>query len=941
MLRPAEATGACSSRASRSAGFSVSWLALVAIVFWSMPARTHADCHDGIWQAGEFCGYDARIATGEAEMNHDCIVDYLDLALFSKQMNTVGPNLSADLNGSGRVDNADLALFSTTYGLAVAPCTPGGMRPDSCGGRIMLSFDPNPANIVPTTALAASTFDTVYVVVDSWSGAQSLEYAVEASSNVMLFGQTTPYMGMRSCNPTPQQSYIAILNPSTWPAAPVVVATITYMVTNALPATFAIKTAPGCAQPMRLRWAESPHDRSIDFAIVMNAGINGPAPAGQGTCASLPPTVTIEVPPGADTVPWPQMTYDFSGTASDPDGSVALVEYRVNAAAWQPATGTTSWSFSVSGLVVGGNVIEVRARDDFGLYSPVENRTITRLANVVPVVAIVIPPADTVVAFTQGTCDLWGTASDTDGVVEEVEFRVNGSPWSSATGTTSWSLTATLAVGANVVEVRARDDADEYSSLDSCTVSRLAAPDLQVSGFESPAAEKRGCKAIPVTFTITNAGAGPAGSCRASLRWSEDAAITSGDAILAVFDIAGLGASQNAIVSTDVVLTPDGPRGDVYLGILVDDLMAVTESDESNNTRTNAFSHPVPLVTAITDVGNDQGRQVRITMLSSTRDAAGSPTPVLQYEAFRRIDPLPSMAGMAKGGDPDVKLDVPSMGGTQTAEAARAAGMISHPGILASGWEFVGAIPAHQEMEYSMIAPTLADSSLELGIYFSVFFLRAATADPGTFFDACADSGYSLDNLAPNVPLGFVANKAPGSDVTLTWQPSAEQDLRFYTLYRGAIPGFVPATGNRIAQLVEITYVDTEASSAQNYYKLSATDFAGNESAYALASPDVTDAGPAQPTVFALVPLTSNPVQRVHLVRFDLPHATPVTLRIYDVRGRPVRTGFGGTPMPAGNHRWTWDLCNDRGAAVAPGVYFQRFEAAGFSRTLKIVVVSP
>ena len=47
-------------------------------------ATTHAQiCHDGIWQDGEFCGYDAYVVTGQVDMNHDCEVNFLDVALFS------------------------------------------------------------------------------------------------------------------------------------------------------------------------------------------------------------------------------------------------------------------------------------------------------------------------------------------------------------------------------------------------------------------------------------------------------------------------------------------------------------------------------------------------------------------------------------------------------------------------------------------------------------------------------------------------------------------------------------------------------------------------------------------------------------------------------------------------------------------------------------------
>ncbi|MBU1073916.1 hypothetical protein KKG45_11780, partial [bacterium] len=51
-----------------------------------------------------------------------------------------------------------------------------------------------------------------------------------------------------------------------------------------------------------------------------------------------------------------------------------------------------------------------------------------------------------------------------------------------------------------------------------------------------------------------------------------------------------------------------------------------------------------PLIQGIADVPNDQGRTVRITLRRSGQDDLGATTPILQYEAWRRLDPLPPAA---------------------------------------------------------------------------------------------------------------------------------------------------------------------------------------------------------------------------------------------------------------------------------------------------------
>jgi len=64
-------------------------------------------------------------------------------------------------------------------------------------------------------------------------------------------------------------------------------------------------------------------------------------------------------------------------------------------------------------------------------------------------------------------------------------------------------------------------------------------------------------------------------------------------------------------------------------------------------------------------------------------------------------------------------------------------------------------VAAHGEPVYSIVVPTLGDSTIALGQYFSAFYVRAATDNAFIFHDSPIDSGYSLDNLAPGVPVNF------------------------------------------------------------------------------------------------------------------------------------------------------------------------------------------
>ena len=74
-------------------------------------------------------------------------------------------------------------------------------------------------------------------------------------------------------------------------------------------------------------------------------------------------------------------------------------------------------------------------------------------------------------------------------------------------------------------------------------------------------------------------------------------------------------------------------------------------------------------------------------------------------------------------------------------------------------------------------------------------------------------------------------------------------------------------------------------------------------------------------------------------LEFDLAEEGPVTLAIYDLGGRVVRTLVGGERRPAGPHRVLWDRRDASGHAVRSGIYFARIEAAGHVLRRRVALV--
>ena len=208
-------------------------------------------------------------------------------------------------------------------------------------------------------------------------------------------------------------------------------------------------------------------------------------------------------------------------------------------------------------------------------------------------------------------------------------------------------------------------------------------------------------------------------------------------------------------------------------------------------------------VTDISDVGNDQGKQVSIEWLSFP----GSDPLVTDFSVFRRKDSLLTFS-------PAISVHSPG----------------SLPIYPPGEWEWLVTLPAFGETLYSVVVPTLKDLTIAEGMYWSVFFVRAGTDNPTIYFDSPIDSGYSLDNLSPSPPAGLFALREPGA-MKLTWSPTIALDFDFYTLYRDTLSGFTPAPNNRLGFTIDSVYFDSSAELGRTYYYLvSATDFSGNES---------------------------------------------------------------------------------------------------------------
>jgi hypothetical protein len=88
--------------------------------------------------------------------------------------------------------------------------------------------------------------------------------------------------------------------------------------------------------------------------------------------------------------------------------------------------------------------------------------------------------------------------------------------------------------------------------------------------------------------------------------------------------------------------------------------------------------------------------------------------------------------------------------------------------------------------------------------------------------------------------------------------------------------------------------------------------------------------GPGGAAAHAMLhPATPNPFRTGTVFAYDLAQRARVTLRVYDVSGRLVRSLVSGAEQDAGRYTIDWDGRDDAGGAAAAGLYFARLDAGG------------
>ncbi len=92
------------------------------------------------------------------------------------------------------------------------------------------------------------------------------------------------------------------------------------------------------------------------------------------------------------------------------------------------------------------------------------------------------------------------------------------------------------------------------------------------------------------------------------------------------------------------------------------------------------------------------------------------------------------------------------------------------------------------------------------------------------------------------------------------------------------------------------------------------------------------------PKEYSLVGNYPNPFNPTTTIVFRLPECTDVTIEVFDMIGRSVKTLYSGTQKP-GEYLLSWDGINNNGSKVSSGVYFYKMKTHAYVCTKKMLLI--
>jgi len=322
-----------------------------------------------------------------------------------------------------------------------------------------------------------------------------------------------------------------------------------------------------------------------------------------------------------------------------------------------------------------------------------------------------------------------------------------------------------------------------------------------------------------------------------------------------------------------------------------------------------------PQITSIVDVPNDQGKQVSISWRKSLKDDVDITDSLVTHYSIWRKD---------------------------IAELANLQLNYNELKMFTYQWDSVTSVPALQDSFYHTKIPTLADSTMKNGVYWSTFFVRAHTEDTFIYWDSPVDSGYSVDNLIPLQPSNIHVDIKVDT-VYLSWDDPVDNDFEYFSIYRGSESGFDPKLTVPIDTVSISKFINIIQSFGTYYFRIAAFDSSGNrshfsEEACVILSAIETKDNSIVPESFKLYQNYPNPFNPETYISFQLPQNEKVKIQIFNQVGQLIRILID-EEISMGYHKILWDAKDFYGESVSNGIYLCKMNTGNFRETIKMLLM--
>ncbi len=347
-----------------------------------------------------------------------------------------------------------------------------------------------------------------------------------------------------------------------------------------------------------------------------------------------------------------------------------------------------------------------------------------------------------------------------------------------------------------------------------------------------------------------------------------------------------------------------------------------------------------PVIAAVDDVPNDQGRQVWVVWQASQDD-------VLPVNGIAQ---KVQIAVMAEKG---VEFPLRAINGVEVepvyidqsieVNGLQAVGDIMEYGVWRVDGDGlpvqVNTTKAVQFPMYAAVVPTLGDGAE----WETAFVVSAHGAEALMNWKSYPKTGVSVDNLVPTAPTSLTAT-AEANQISLSWDESPDEDFNYFSIRRGESAGFNAASpASEIGTTTDPSYIDATIENDKTYYyRVVAFDFNANQGDLSdevnATVTNIGENGLALPETYALYQNYPNPFNPSTTIKFDLPEQANVSIVVYNILGSKVRTLYNGARV-AGSHQIVWDGMNDQGIRVTSGVYIYTIKAGTFVESKKMTLM--